>query len=68
MLGLKNNTSDSHRNGSGYHLLPYFISNINIDTYTFEYEYKTGISHSDFYLDIYSIQLKVDIVKFNIHE
>ena len=27
-----------------------------------------NVSYSVFYLDIYSIQLKVHIVKFNIHE
>jgi hypothetical protein len=57
---------DSHRIESGYHLLPYFSSNMNTDT--FVYEYKMDVSDSDFYLDIYSTQLNVDIVKFNIHE
>jgi len=34
----------------------------------FEYEYKTDVSNLDFYLDIYSIELKVYTVKFNIYE
>jgi hypothetical protein len=39
-----------------------------MDADLFEYEYKTNVSNSDFYLDIYSIQLKVHIVKFYIDE
>jgi hypothetical protein len=34
----------------------------------FEYEYKINVSDSDFYSDIYSIQLKVHIINFNIDE
>ena len=43
--------------------LLYFNSNLN-----FKYEYKTDVSDSDFYSDIYSIVFKVDIVKFIIYE
>jgi len=59
------NGSDTHGIESGYHLLPYF--NSNTDTNIFKYEYKTDVSDSDFYSDIYSIQL-VYIVKFNMYE
>ena len=43
--------------------LLYFNSNLN-----FKYEYKTDVSDSDFYSDIYSIVFKVDIVKVIIYE
>ena len=33
----------------------------------FEYEYKTNVLDLDFYLEIYSIQLKVYILEFNVH-
>jgi hypothetical protein len=33
-----------------------------------KYKYKTNVSDSDFYSDIYLIQLKVHIVKFNINK
>ena len=61
------NGSDTHGIGSGYHLLPHFNSNTNTDSNIFKYEYKTDVSDSDFYSDIYSSQLKIYIVKFNIH-
>jgi hypothetical protein len=49
----------------GYELVR-LNSNINIDI--FECEYKTNILGSYFYSDIYSIQLKMHSVKFNIQE
>ena len=50
------------------HLLPYFNSDPNTDMDLIEYEYKMNVSVSNFYSDIYSIPLKVHIVKFNIDE
>ena len=67
-LNIDGNRSGSYGIRFGYHLLLYFDSNTNTDMDIFEYEYKTGVLDSDFYLDIYSIQLKVYIVIFNIHE
>jgi len=40
---------------------------ILIQRQIFKYEYKTDVLDLDFYLDIYSIQLKVYILKFNVH-
>lgn len=39
-----------------------------MDKDLFEYEYKTNVLDSYFYWDIYSIQLKMYIVKFNIEK
>ena len=50
------------------HFLPHFNLNTNTDMDFFKYEYKTDVSNLDFYLDIYSIELKVYTVKFNIYE
>ena len=51
------NESDSHGIGSGYHQLPHFNSNTDLDI--FEYEYKTDVSDSNFDSNIYSSQLKI---------
>ena len=44
---------DAYEIGSEYHLSRYFNLNWNRDANTFEYEYKTIVSVSDFYSDIY---------------
>ena len=41
---------------------------LNMDTDIFNAKYKKDLSDSYFYWDVYSIQLKVHIVKFEIHE
>jgi len=56
------NGSDSHGMGSGWYLLSHFNSGSNTDMDLVEYEYKMNVSDSD----IYSVQLKVLIVEFNI--
>jgi hypothetical protein len=57
-----------HQIGSGCHVLPHFNSYLNRDADLFSYEYKMDVSDLDFYSDINSIQFKVHIVTFNIHE
>lgn len=59
------NESDSHRIVSECHLLPYFNSDSNTDTYIIEYEYKMNVSDSDFHSDIYSIQHICNIYQLN---
>jgi hypothetical protein len=67
MFGRDGDGSNLYRIRLGYHLLSYFNSNLTTDTDIFKNEYKTNISGSDFYFN-YSIQLKMHIVKFNLHE
>jgi len=63
------NGSDSYKIGPRYPTF-YYHTFIRPNTYTdlIEYEYKTNVSESDFYSDIYSTLLKVYIVKFNMDE
>ena len=62
------NGSNSHEIGSRRQLLLYFNLNSNTDIDLVEYECKMNVSNSDFYSNIYSTQLKVHIVKFNVDE
>ena len=45
--------------------LLYFNLNSNIDMNIFKYKYEMDVLDSDFYSNIYSIQLKVHTVKLN---
>ena len=61
------NGSNSHGIRSRCHLLSHFNSDSNMIRALSNMNTKQ-VSEMDFYSDIYSIQLKVHIVKFNIDE
>ena len=65
LFGKDENRSVSRKIEFGYHFLLYFNLNSNIDMNIFKYKYEMDVLDSDFYSNIYSIQLKVHTVKLN---